>query len=242
MIGYRGELEFVGKLAARLDDAANWLPARLAGLLLLAVAALRRTAPAAWAALRTQRRPSPGPNKLWTIAPMAGALGVQLEKRGFYAVGPGSRPLAPPVIGEAIAMVWTAGGASIAAAAGLSRAGGLGLPAMNGGLHAHDPVPETPGSVNAVMPGIAVAIDEGAVHVTSEKQLAVLSSATVGGGLGSTRHIINMQVADDYDSSRPADDLWAFATRRGVTESFVGLMTAAETRRTPSLRSRCGTD
>jgi adenosylcobinamide-phosphate synthase len=128
MIGYYGELEFVGKPAARLDDAANWLPVRLEGLLLLAVAALRRTAPAAWAALRTQRRPSPGPNKLWTIAPMAGALGVQLEKRGFYAVGPGSRPLAPAVIGEAITMVWTAGGATIAAAAGLSALVGWGFP------------------------------------------------------------------------------------------------------------------
>jgi adenosylcobinamide-phosphate synthase len=120
MIGYHGELEYVGKPAARLDDVANWLPARLAGLLLLAVAALRKTGPAAWAALRTQRRPSPGPNKLWTIAPMAGALGVRLEKRGIYAVGPGGRPLAPAVIGEAIGIVWRAGGATIAAAAGLA--------------------------------------------------------------------------------------------------------------------------
>ena len=120
MIGYHGELEYVGKAAARLDDLANWLPARRSGLLLVAVASMRRAAPAAWAALRTQRRPSPGPNKLWTIAPMAGALGVQLEKRGFYAVGPGVRPLAPPVIGEAIAVLWVAGAVALAAAAGLS--------------------------------------------------------------------------------------------------------------------------
>jgi cobalamin biosynthesis protein CobD/CbiB len=51
---------------------------------------------------------------------MAGALGVQLEKRGFYAVGPGVRPLAPPVIGEAIAVLWVAGAIALAAAAGLS--------------------------------------------------------------------------------------------------------------------------
>jgi adenosylcobinamide-phosphate synthase len=120
MIGYHGELEYAGKAAARLDDLANWLPARLSGLLLVAVAATRRAAPAAWAALRTQRRPSPGPNKLWTIAPMAGALGVTLEKRGFYAVGPGARPLAPAVIGEAIVVLWSAGAVALDAAAGLA--------------------------------------------------------------------------------------------------------------------------
>ena len=72
--------------------------------------------------------PSPRPNKLWTIAPMAGALGVRLEKRGFYAVGPGERPLEPAVIGEAIGIVWMAGGVALAGAAGLAAlmAGGCG--------------------------------------------------------------------------------------------------------------------
>jgi adenosylcobinamide-phosphate synthase len=120
MIGYHGELEYVGKAAARLDDVANWLPARLSGLLLVGVASMRGAAPAAWAVLRTQRRPSPGPNKLWTIAPMAGALGVQLEKRGYYAVGPGERSLAPAVIGEAIAVLWVAGATALIVAAGLA--------------------------------------------------------------------------------------------------------------------------
>lgn len=120
MIGYHGEYEYVGKTAARTDDVANWLPARLTGLLLVAVAVLRRGGRAAWTALRTQRRPSPGPNKLWAICPMAGALGVQLEKRGVYAVGPGSRPLAAGVIGEAITVVWVAGTITIAVTAALA--------------------------------------------------------------------------------------------------------------------------
>lgn len=88
MIGYRGEYEYVGKTAARADDALNWVPARLTGLLLVALAGLRRNAAAAWATLATERRPAPGPNKLWAIAPMAGALGVRLSK-------PGSTPSAP---------------------------------------------------------------------------------------------------------------------------------------------------
>ncbi|MGO8684614.1 MAG: adenosylcobinamide-phosphate synthase CbiB [Thermoleophilia bacterium] len=120
MIGYHGEYEYVGKVAARTDDVVNWLPARLTGLLVVAVAVLRRGGRAAWPALRTQRRPSPGPNKLWTICPMAGALGVQLEKRGVYAVGPDSRPLAADVIGEAITVVWVAGTITIAATAALA--------------------------------------------------------------------------------------------------------------------------
>lgn len=93
MIGYRGEYEYVGKTAARADDVLNWLPARFTGLLLVAVAGLRRSAAAAWATLAAEHRHSSSPNKLWTIAPMAGALGVQLAKPGVYAVGAAERRL-----------------------------------------------------------------------------------------------------------------------------------------------------
>jgi adenosylcobinamide hydrolase len=82
---------------------------------------------------------------------------------------------------------------------------------------------------DAAIPGIALTIDAGAVHVRSVEPLAVLSSAVVGGGQGAVRHIINMHVADDYDGAHPEDDLHAFAAQRGVHEPFVGLMTAAWT-------------
>ena len=45
MIGYHGRYEYLGKPAARLDDAVNWVPARLSGLLLVALAALATEAP-----------------------------------------------------------------------------------------------------------------------------------------------------------------------------------------------------
>ena len=35
MLGYRDEREYVGKAAARSDDAANWVPTRITGLLLV---------------------------------------------------------------------------------------------------------------------------------------------------------------------------------------------------------------
>jgi adenosylcobinamide-phosphate synthase len=120
MLGYHGRYEYLGKPAARLDDLANLIPARLTALLLVALACARRTGGAALAALRRQRRLSSGPNKLWTIAPMAGALGVRLAKPGAYAVGPDDRPLCASIIGEAAVMVWEAGAVTLAATAGLA--------------------------------------------------------------------------------------------------------------------------
>lgn len=120
MIGYRGEYEHVGKAAARCDDALNWVPARLTGLLLVALAFFNGTAAAAWATLRSQRHLSTSPNKLWTIAPMAGALRVRLSRPGSYAVGRPERPLTGGVIAEAVAVVWAGGGIAIAVAAGFA--------------------------------------------------------------------------------------------------------------------------
>ncbi|MCX6373400.1 MAG: adenosylcobinamide-phosphate synthase CbiB [Actinobacteria bacterium] len=120
MIGYRDEREHVGKAAAHTDDVANWVPTRIAAPLIVAVAALRGAARAAWEALRTQHRPELGPNKTLAIATMAGALGVQLQKPGAYALGTAKRPLTADVIGDAAWFVWVAGGATIAGAAGLA--------------------------------------------------------------------------------------------------------------------------
>lgn len=120
MLGYRDHREYVGKAAARSDDAANWLPTRLTGLLLVGVAGLRGRAGRAWWAFRTQHRPEHGPNKTLAIATMAGVLGVQLQKPGAYALGEAERPLTAEVIDDAASVVWTAGGCAVAAAAGLA--------------------------------------------------------------------------------------------------------------------------
>jgi adenosylcobinamide-phosphate synthase len=120
MLGYRDEREYVGKAAARSDDAANWVPTRIAALLLVATAGLKGRARRAWRALRTQHLPEYGPNKTLAIATMAGALGVRLQKPGAYALGKEERPLAAGLIDEASRMVWVAGGASVTLAAGLA--------------------------------------------------------------------------------------------------------------------------
>ena len=122
MIGYHGEYEYLGKIAARLDDVANWLPARLAGVILCLVALTNGGCLAALRTLRRDRRGVESPNAAWTMAPMAGALHVQLEKVGHYRLGTPERPLTPAVIGEAITLTWCAGGAYLLLGALLAAA------------------------------------------------------------------------------------------------------------------------
>jgi adenosylcobinamide-phosphate synthase len=96
MLGYRqGALEYFGKFAARLDDVANLLPARLAALTL--VVAAGRHAPAAWKIAWRDRRRTASPNAGWTMAAMAGALGVGLVKPGVYRLGDGEPPNAADI-------------------------------------------------------------------------------------------------------------------------------------------------
>jgi adenosylcobinamide-phosphate synthase len=91
MLGYReGELEYFGKFAARLDDAANLLPARLAALAIVAAAGTR--APAAWAIMGRDHDRTASPNAGWTMSAMAGALGVTLVKPDAYRLGNGRAP------------------------------------------------------------------------------------------------------------------------------------------------------
>lgn len=124
MVGYRGEYEYVGKAAARLDDVANYVPARLTGLLLCLVAAIEGRGGAALHWLRRARHASASPNKMWTIAPMAGLLGVQVEKPGTYRVGPAEKLPTPEAIDHAVTVTWRTGAlaAAIAALVGLARA------------------------------------------------------------------------------------------------------------------------
>ena len=81
MIGHRSPRHRAfGRWAARLDDAVNWVPARIAGVLVgLAAAFVPGGAPGrAW---RTMVRDAPkhsSPNAGWPEAAMAGALGLAL--------------------------------------------------------------------------------------------------------------------------------------------------------------------
>lgn len=94
MLGYRdGVLEHFGKVAARLDDLMNLVPARLSGLAIVAGAALAGAeGRGAWRVMRRDARITASPNAGWPMAAMAGALGVTLEKPGAYRLGDGPPP------------------------------------------------------------------------------------------------------------------------------------------------------
>lgn len=77
--------------------------------------------------------------------------------------------------------------------------------------------------------GITVSIDETAVRMTSERPLTALSSAMIGGGLAEIHDIVNMHIDDVPFDCRPDEELRAFAAALGVTEPFIGLMTATKT-------------
>jgi adenosylcobinamide-phosphate synthase len=98
MVGYRSPryLRF-GWAAARLDDAANWIPARVTAALTIAVAPLvspkgsRPAASALRAVLRDGGR-HPSPNAGRCEAAFAGALGVRLGGTNVYEGVTEARP------------------------------------------------------------------------------------------------------------------------------------------------------
>ena len=91
MVGHRGErhLRF-GWAAARLDDAANWVPARVTAVLVVALARGRRRA--AWRAALVDGARHPSPNAGRAEGAFAGALGVRLGGINHYPHGPEARP------------------------------------------------------------------------------------------------------------------------------------------------------
>ena len=87
MIGYRGHYERVGKVAARLDDLLNWVPARLTAALLLLAGQF--TGRPAWRAWWRDRHRTPSPNGGHPMAAAAGIVGRELVKVGYYTLGSG---------------------------------------------------------------------------------------------------------------------------------------------------------
>lgn len=105
MLGIRGRYEYFGKAAARLDDVANMIPARLSALLLLVSGGLGRHSLArGWRTMLRDRYLTASPNAGWTMGAMAGLLGVRLEKPGHYCLGEGLRESETEDIGKSIAL------------------------------------------------------------------------------------------------------------------------------------------
>ena len=112
MIGHRSPryLSF-GRFAARLDDRANWLPARLAAILILAASlCLPGATPSdGWRALWRDAPRHRSPNAGWPEAAIAGCLGLRLA---------GPRRYGSELVDDA----WMGEGRAAATAADIRRA------------------------------------------------------------------------------------------------------------------------
>ena len=120
MIGHMDDrYRWFGWASARLDDVANFLPARITALLLvLSVGIVSRSWPTTQRALRIllrDGRQHPSPNSGRPEAAMAGALGVQLGGLNRYdglpierpCLGDPDQPLTRTHIGMALTlMLW----------------------------------------------------------------------------------------------------------------------------------------
>ncbi|WP_281725897.1 adenosylcobinamide-phosphate synthase CbiB [Lachnoclostridium phocaeense] len=86
MVGYKNETyQYFGTCAARLDDAANFIPARLSALFMIGAAFLAGyDGKNAWRIFKRDRKKHKSPNAAHTEAVMAGALNVRLAGDAWY--------------------------------------------------------------------------------------------------------------------------------------------------------------
>ena len=107
MVGYRGKYEYLGKASARIDDLLNLIPARISAILLIIAGALSgHNAAQGCRTVWQQRHLTDSPNAGWTIAAMAGLLGVALEKPEHYRIGSTYREPTATDIGRTVNLAY----------------------------------------------------------------------------------------------------------------------------------------
>ena len=94
MVGYKNErYENFGWFSARMDDATNFIPARLTSILIVAASfILRFNWKDSLKIIWRNARNHPSPNAGYPEAAVAGALGVQLGGTNYYFGAPHNRP------------------------------------------------------------------------------------------------------------------------------------------------------
>ena len=97
----------MGKCSARVDDLANFIPARLtAALMILASVPVGGSVCRAIRTYYRDARVTASPNAGHPMSAAAGVLGVELEKCGHYRLGPGERSPIAQDITRAARLVW----------------------------------------------------------------------------------------------------------------------------------------
>ena len=121
MVGYKNETYLLfGRAAAKLDDAVNWLPARLSGMLLAAAAWLLpgMDGKNAWRIFKRDRFNHASPNSAQGEAACAGALHLRLAGDAWYFgtlykkpyIGDDDRPIRPDDIKGVCSLMFGAQG------------------------------------------------------------------------------------------------------------------------------------
>ena len=100
MLGYKNEKYlYFGRCAAKLDDAANYMPSRISGWLMVAASVFTgMDARHALKIYKRDRRNHASPNSAQTESAMAGALKVQLAGNAYYF----GKLYEKPTIGDAV--------------------------------------------------------------------------------------------------------------------------------------------
>lgn len=106
-IGYKTpDKKYFGWFSARLDDIAQFIPARITGLLIVISAfILRKNFRDSLKIMLRDHSRDDGINSGWTIAAMAGALNVELEKLGVYKMGNSNDELNIKKINDALLFI-----------------------------------------------------------------------------------------------------------------------------------------
>jgi adenosylcobinamide-phosphate synthase len=111
MWGYRGQWEWAGKFAARVDDVLNLVPARLTAVALLLTCP---GVPRGWRALRLEASRTQSPNSGWPMGALALTLGVRLRKPGVYTLNErGREPSSQDVVIAIRHSRWAAWGLAV---------------------------------------------------------------------------------------------------------------------------------
>lgn len=100
MVGYKNDQYlYFGRAAARLDDVVNFIPARLAGVLMcLSAFLVGQDGKAAWRIFKRDRKNHKSPNSAHTEAACAGALHIQLGGSNYYF----GKLVVKPTMGDAL--------------------------------------------------------------------------------------------------------------------------------------------
>ncbi len=131
MIGHRNQrYEAFGKVAARLDDLVNWIPARLTALLFVLLAWLRfgRDPLKAMALVARDANKHRSLNAGWPETAMAAALGIKLAGPRDYGdyqvndpwIGEGRDQATASDLNRAFALFWAANAGLVVSGAGVA--------------------------------------------------------------------------------------------------------------------------